>query len=86
MDCLRYLLDLIDDGKNLELFYNGDHVYGVNEDSLIYDYNFDLRGYEYNYLPIEKCHTKEVLKRIFNLDEYYSKILDNYYVSENRKT
>ena len=81
VNCLTYLLDLIDDGEELELFYNGDHVYAIDVDYLIHDYDFRMRGDESKYLPIEKCHTKEIIKKIFNLDENYSKILDNYFGS-----
>ena len=80
-NCLTYLLDLIDDGEELELFYNGDHVYAIDLDNLIHDYDDIMRGDERKYLPIEKCHTKEVIKQIFNLDENYCKILDKYFGS-----
>jgi hypothetical protein len=80
-NCLTYLLDLIDDGKHLELLYDGHHLIGMDKDNLIWDFDFSMRGDESKYLPIEKCHTKEVIKDIFNLDKNYSKILDNYFGS-----
>jgi hypothetical protein len=83
-NCLTYLLDLIDDGEELELFYNGNHCIGIDKDNLIWDFNFSMRGDESKYLPIEKCHTKEMIKKIFNLNEQNSKTLDEYYLLHTR--
>lgn len=82
MSCLIYLLDIIDDGTYLDLFYNSDHFYATDLDNRIYDYDDKMRGDEKKYLPIEQCHTKETIKKIFNLDENYSKIIDEYFGEE----
>ena len=87
MDCLRHLLLLWEKGHRFIILENEDHYIGVN-DSKIFELGntfkkdlqlgYSLRGAN-NYLPLEKCHDKETVKKIFNLDERYSKILDEYY-------
>ena len=83
MNCLTYLLDLWSQGHKFTIFYNGNHCCGVNEKKLFdLDGGFKkdmLNGYADMYLPLENCHSKEVVKKIFNLDERYSKIIDEYY-------
>jgi len=81
MNCLTYILDLIDEGYDLKVLYDSNHVVGVDQDNLIHDFDINMRGDIFTYLPVEQYHTKEVIKKIFDLDERYSKIIDNYYAS-----
>lgn len=87
MSCLTYLLQLLEQGHKFIILENGNHYIGVNDKKIFelgdtfkkdLQLGYSLRGGN-NYLPIEKCHEKETVKKIFNLDERYSKILDEYY-------
>lgn len=85
MDCLRYLLNLHSDGHKFTIYYNSDHCFGVSEIKL-FDFNNQfkkdfLQGLCDMYLPLTTCHEKETVKKIFNLDERYSKLIDEYYAS-----
>jgi len=84
MDCLRYLLLLLEQGHKFKIFYNSNHCCGVNKNKMFdLDNGFKkdmLLGYADMYLPLEQCHNKETVIKIFNLDERYSKILDEYYL------
>lgn len=83
MNCLTYLLNLWSDGHRFRIFYNSDHCCGVNEKKLFdLDGQFKkdfLKGVGGVYLPLEGFHSIRTLKKIFNLDEKYSKIIDEYY-------
>ena len=85
MDCLRYLLNLLADGHRFTIYYNCDHCFGVSETKL-FDFNNQFKkdflyGLCDMYLPLTICHEKETVKKIFNLDERYSKLIDEYYGS-----
>ncbi len=77
-NCLTYALNLWSKNNKLEILYDGNHVIAV-EDGLIFDYDFRQRGDESRYLPLQKCHEKETIKRIFNLNEKNCKIIDEYF-------
>lgn len=83
MNCLTYLLLLWEQNHRFKIFYNGDHCYGVNEKKLFdLDGGFKkdmLNGYADMYSEIKNWHSKEVIKKIFNLNERFSKIIDEYY-------
>lgn len=86
MNCLTYLLNLWSDGCRFKIFYSSDHVCGINEKKL-FDLNGGfkkdfLNGYGDMYLPLETYHDAETVKRIFNLDERYSILIDEYYKSD----
>ena len=83
MNCLTYLLQLWEQKHRFKIFYDGDHCCGVNENKL-FDLNGTFKkcmlyGNADMYLLLERCHSAEVTKRVFNLDERYSKIIDEYY-------
>ena len=85
MSCLTYLLNLWSDGHRFVIYYNSDHCIGVSETKL-FDFNNQfkkdfLQGLCDMYLPLTVCHEKETVKKIFNLDERYSKLIDEYYES-----
>jgi hypothetical protein len=84
MSCLTYLLQMFSQGHRFLIFYDGNHCCGINEKKL-FDLNGTFKkdvllGGVFRYERIEKCHEKEQIKRIFNLDEKNSKILDEYFV------
>ena len=78
MNCLKYVLQNYRD--DLMILYNGDHVIALGY-NLFLDYNSQFKGNPKNnpYLPLEKSHNKETVKRIFELTEEESKILEKYY-------
>lgn len=82
MNCLTYLLDLWRKGERFEIRYSGDHCLGVNEYMI-----YDLGNCEYEssspFLPLEKCHTKEIISKIFELNELNAKTLEEYYEVKN---
>lgn len=83
MDCLRYLLTLLEQGHKFVILYDSNHCCGINE-TKIFDLNNQfkkdiLKGDGFRYLPIEKCHKKEIIIRIFNLDERCAKVINEYY-------
>jgi len=77
-NCLTYALNLWSKDNELEILYDGNHVIAV-EGGLIFDYDFRQRGDESKYLPLQNCHKKETIKRIFNLNEKNCKIIDKYF-------
>lgn len=86
MDCLRHLLLLWEQGHRFIILGNENHYIGVN-DSKIFElgdtFKKDLQiGYSLKggsrYIPLESGG-KERIKKIFNLDERFSKIIDEYY-------
>ncbi len=86
MDCLRHLLTLYNEGHRFIILGNENHYIGVN-DKKIFElgntFKKDLQaGYSLNggnnYIPLE-IGAKERIKKIFNLNEDYSKILDEYF-------
>jgi hypothetical protein len=80
MNCLTYLLTLIEREVDLKLFYDGNHVVGFGLVEVFDFNNIWLDGSnKHKYLPIEECHDSKTLKKIFNLNEDYSKILDEYF-------
>lgn len=85
MNCLTYLLDLLDKGCSLVILYNGDHCIGVNEQE-IFEVNNTFKlgllndsSLSRNYSRIEVFHDLETLIKIFNLKKEDSEILTNYY-------
>lgn len=87
MDCLRYLLDLLQRGHKFKILTDCNHCIGVSRKKL-FDFGgffkedlvngFSWRGGS-QYLPIEECHTKELVRKIFNLTDEEYKILESYY-------
>lgn len=78
INCLTYLLNIWQKGQRFIILYNGDHTIG-DDKGLIFDFDYKQRGDINKYIPLEKCHEKETIKKIFNLDENYSKIIDEYF-------
>lgn len=85
MDCLRYLLQLWEQGNRFIILENNNHFIGVN-DKKIFElgdtFKKDLQlGYSLNggnsYIPLVFGDEKR-LKKIFDLDKRYSKIIDEY--------
>lgn len=87
MNCLTYLLLLLESGHKFKILGNGNHYIGVNSKKILElgdTFKKDLQmGYSFmggnSYLLLEKCHDKKTVKKIFNLDERFSKIIDEYY-------
>lgn len=83
MNCLTYLLDLLERGHNFKILYNGNHCIGVNDTKLFDFGNFFkndlLNGKQAAYTPIETYHTKEVILKIFNLTDKEYNIIKKYY-------
>lgn len=85
MNCLTYLLQLWEQGHRFTIFYDGNHCCGVN-DKKLFDLNGTFKkdmllGEGFRYEKLQNCHEKETVKKIFNLDNRYSKLIDNYYES-----
>lgn len=78
MDCLRYLLQLWERGERFKIFYDANHTYGL-QNGLIFDFDFRQRGDESKYLLLEKSHNLETVIKIFELDERFSNLLEEYY-------
>lgn len=78
MNCLTYLLDLWRQGQRFKIVYNGQHVIGINE-YIIYDLENSFIENNSPYLPLEKCHSKETIIKIFDLVEKDIKTLKQYY-------
>jgi|GEM_PF-4702412 len=85
INCLTHLLNLWEQGHRFTIISNENHYVGVN-DKKIFElgdtFKKDLQlGYSLNggnsYLPLVFGDEKR-LKKIFNLDEKYSKIIDEY--------
>jgi len=89
-NCLTHLLNLWLEGHRFIILTNEDHFIGVNNKKIFElgdAFKKDLQlGYSLgggnSYLPLEKGG-KERIKKIFNLSEKYSKILDEYYDYRN---
>ena len=86
-NCLTYLLDLWKSGHRFKLLYNGSHCVSANEKRIFElgnEFKKDLmRGFSARgsneYTPIELWHSKETIKKIFNLNEEDYKSLEEYY-------
>lgn len=85
INCLTHLLNLWSNGHRFIILENNDHFIGAN-DKKIFElgdtFKKDLQlGYSLNggnsYLPLVFGDEKR-LKKIFNLDKKYSKIIDEY--------
>ena len=82
-NCLTHLLDLWLNGHRFVIYYNGDHCFAMNEKK-VFDLNNTfkkdfLEGFGFMYIPLKESHNLETVIKIFNLDEKYSKILEEYY-------
>ena len=75
ISCLTYLLDFWRE-KRFKIYYDGNHCWSDE-----YDLGNSERSEKYDL--IENYHEKETVKRIFNLDDKYSKIIDEYYENIN---
>jgi len=84
MNCLTYLLSLINQGYKLTIMYNHEHCIGV-ENNKVYDLKNWKGVTNIEYAPLETWHAKEVVKDMFGLDEYEYKILEKYYDCKIRK-
>ena len=83
MSCLTYLLDLWRRGHRFKIYYDGHHCIGVNETKLFDFGNFLKQDFlnenKINFIPIEKCHTKEIIIKIFELNETDTNTLYEYF-------
>ena len=84
MNCLTYLLNLLSQGVQMKLFYNGDHCIGVNENK-IYDLGNNFKKELLNqstlrYFPIEEYHSSLDLIKVFGVqeDKYINEIKKYY--------
>lgn len=86
MNCLIHLLNLWEQGHRFTIISNENHYVGIN-DKKIFElgntFKKDLQlGYSERganrYIPIESGG-EERIKKIFNLDKKYSKLIDEYY-------
>ncbi len=88
MNCLEHLLTLFEQGHRFIILGNENHYIGVNDQRIFELGNIfkkDLQaGYSLmggnSYIPLE-IGGKERIKKIFNLNERYSNLLDDYYNS-----
>jgi len=68
--------------NRIVIYYNGDHAKGVVENWVL-DSNAPPRKKSREdldkYLPLEDCHYKETLAKVFNLDEKDTLTLKEYY-------
>jgi hypothetical protein len=86
MNCITYLLNLWHEGHRFIIITNEDHFVGVNDKKIFelgntfkrdLQLGYSLRGGD-RYMPLD-VNSKDRIKRIFNLDDKYSTILDEYY-------
>ena len=86
MNCLTYLLELLSQGVQMKILYNGDHCIGVSNKK-IYDLGdyFKkelLEGCNLKYTPIEDNHSLEVIIRSFEMkDKKHIEQITKYYES-----
>ena len=78
MDCLRYLLNLWARGEKFKIYYDSNHCFGL-QNGLVFDFNYRQRGDESRYLPLEESHNLKTVVKIFELDEGFSNLLEEYY-------
>lgn len=85
MNCLTYLLDLLDKGYSFVILYDGNHCIGVNSNN-IYDYEDILKKellrepeIKLKHFRIEKIHDLDVVNKIFELNKKELKVLEKYY-------
>lgn len=76
LNCLTYLLNLWARGERFKILYNSDHC--------ISDKGHDFKNTEVGdlsrYIPLEKTHNLETVIKIFELDERFSNLLEEYYL------
>lgn len=91
MNCLTYLLDLLNSGHEFIILYNGDHCIGVNVKK-IFEVNNTFKlslikddALSKNYTRIEKFQSLEVISKIFELKPEDKAILTNYYKKWKRE-
>ena len=86
--CLTYLLDKLSKCEDFTIMYNGDHCIGVSEFSLIEResnafkkelLSGELQVSPLKYLKLHEHYSFEQICSTFNLDEYYSELLRQYY-------
>ena len=86
MNCLTYLLELLSQGVQMKILYNGDHCIGVSNKK-IYDLGNYFKkellvGSNLKYTPIEDNHSLEVIIRSFEMkDKKYIEQITKYYES-----
>lgn len=87
MNCLKHLLELLTQGYQFKIYYNGNHCIGVNSYA-IHDYDNLFKkeiisGNMIPYAPIESYHNKELLASLFGVTENnLLDALDRYYNGE----
>lgn len=87
MNCLTYLIDLLERGHKFKILYDGNHCIGVSETKLFdfggYFKRDLLRGFSWKggdaYFPIEDFHSEDSVNRIFTLTDKEKNILKTYY-------
>jgi|688.fasta_scaffold2017112_1 hypothetical protein len=87
MNCLAYLLNLWADGHRFKIYSNSTHCFGMNEKKLfdlngIFKKDF-LDGIDSTYISLKTYYDLERVKTMFNLNERHSKLIDEYYASNN---
>lgn len=88
MSCLEYVLDIFSIANNVTILYNSNHCIAVDEYG-IYEresnaFKKELMSGELQVSPLKylKLHEHYFFEQIcstFNLDEYYSELLTQYY-------
>ena len=86
MNCLTYLLELLSQGVQMKILYNGDHCIGVSNKKI-----YDLGNYfkkelleccNLKYIPIEDNYSLEVIIRSFEIkDKKFIEQITKYYES-----
>ena len=88
MSCLEYVLDIFSVANNVTILYNSNHCIAVDEYG-IYEresnaFKMELLSGELQvsplkYLKLHEYYSFEQICSTFNLDEYYSELLRQYY-------
>ena len=86
--CLEYVLDIFNVTREVTILYNSNHCIAVDEYG-IYEKDSndfktellsgDLQASPLKYLKLHEHYSIEQICSTFNLDEYYSELLTQYY-------
>ena len=86
--CLEYVLDIFNVAREVTILYNSNHCIAVDEYG-IYEkdsndfktelLSWDLQASPLKYLKLHEHYSIEQICSTFNLDEYYSELLTQYY-------
>jgi len=86
--CLEYVLDIFNVAREVTILYNSNHCIAVDEHGIYEKENNDfktellsgeLQVSPLKYLKLHEHYSFEQICSTFNLDEYYSELLTQYY-------